>query len=514
MARKRTVRSRREQYRRNVAKARRWNGEEYASLLADPKHRFRSTKTATTDKSNIKSYLQRPVDNADNIAATFRQAYLNSGVISKVIDYYVAHPTYNYSISPVLGNKVYEMDDSMKQSYIDVAYGLDALNIKFFAPYFFREMLIEGASYFYKIEDNTGVVYLKFPSDWCRISSMQDGVYRYRLDISKMKSEVYDSLPTELQQAYDDRLAGNTDDTTKWYDGKWYYVSDLGVAFTVDQNSLFNGGTAISPFAAVLADSISLDKAKDNIEIKDELDTVRLIHSKIPVDSNGEPTLPLKTAQIFDQQMRTRLPDGVVAVTSPTNITNVPLNGSGTSGGFDTVGNTMEQLFYDLGVSGSMFGGTTSSSNVVKESVKKDANWIYTNLFPLLENYYNYEISQIKVKSKAKWKITFIRESNFTLKDDIANYKDQLSYGGSRMDYMAAVGFSPIEVVSKLEFEQNVMDIDSLMVVKPTSNTISSKDSGNGGTTTNNNLNPNKGQVGRPTTDNPTDDTDRINDAQ
>ena len=114
------------------------------------------------------------------------------------------------------------------------------------------------------------------------------------------------------------------------------------------------------------------------------------------------------------------------------------------------------------------------------------------------------------------WNIKFIRESNFTLKDDIANYKDQLSYGGSRMDYLAACGFSPIEVISRLTFEQAI-DIDSLMVVKPTSNTISSKcqNTGNNGPKAPAGItNPNKGKIGRPETDNPTDDTDRLDDAQ
>lgn len=117
----------------------------------------------------------------------------------------------------------------------------------------------------------------------------------------------------------------------------------------------------------------------------------------------------------------------------------------------------------------------------------------------------------------------FIRESNFTLKEDIANYKDQLSYGGSRLDYLASVGFTPDQVISQLSFEQQALDIDSIMVVKPTSNTISSKEAANSsGKATpkapkapNSNINnPNKGNVGRPETDNPTDDTDRLDDAQ
>lgn len=508
MVRNRTPRGRKRTYERNSARTHHNRSSEYVSILADPKSRLQSTQTTTTSKSTIKSYLQRPQQSATSIAGALRSAYVSSGVISKVIDYYQSHPTYNYSISPILGNKVYKTDGNMRADYIDVAYGLMNLNIKFYAPYFFRETLIDGVTYFYKYEDATGVGYLKFPSEWCRVSNIQDGVYRFRIDMSKIKQEIYDMLPTELQQAYDTYHGGGDKDETKWYDNKWYYVED-GVAFTFDPNVIVNGGQAVSPFASVLLDSISLDKAKDNIEIKDNLDTVRILHSKVPVDSNGEPSIPLKHVKLYDELMKARLPEGVKAITTPTNVTNIPLNGAGNSGGYETVGKTLEQVFFDLGAPGAMFGGTTNSANVVKTSIKKDANWIYTNLFPMLESYYNYEISQIKTKSKAKWVIKFIRESNFTLKDDIASYKDQLSFGGSRMDYMAASGMNPEEIISKLEFEQKVLDIDSLMVVKPTSNTISSKNSGNSNGNKNN-LNPVKGEVGRPKTDNPTDDTDRL----
>ena len=84
------------------------------------------------------------------------------------------------------------------------------------------------------------------------------------------------------------------------------------------------------------------------------------------------------------------------------------------------------------------------------------------------------------------------------------------------MDYLAACGLSPIEVISRLTFEQAI-DIDSLMVVKQTSNTISSKgqNTGNNGPKAPAGItNPNKGKIGRPETDNPTDDTDRLDDAQ
>ena len=67
------MRGRRRTYERNIASIRRKNAE-YASVLADPKSRFKPSTNAATEKKNIKSYLQRPADNFATIAATLRQA--------------------------------------------------------------------------------------------------------------------------------------------------------------------------------------------------------------------------------------------------------------------------------------------------------------------------------------------------------------------------------------------------------------------------------------------------------
>ena len=91
------------------------------------------------------------------------------------------------------------------------------------------------------------------------------------------------------------------------------------------------------------------------------------------------------------------------------------------------------------------------------------------------------------------------QHSNFNKDEDLKHLKDAISFGGSRTDYLAALGMSPLEIYSKLSLEQRVLNIDSIMVPKPTSHTLSGTSSG---------------ETGRPSTDNPTDDTDRINDSQ
>ena len=92
------------------------------------------------------------------------------------------------------------------------------------------------------------------------------------------------------------------------------------------------------------------------------------------------------------------------------------------------------------------------------------------------------------------WKMKFVRQSNFTIKDDVAIAEKQLTLGGSRLEFLASTGLSPVEVYGRLLMEQKMLNIDTFMIPKQTSFTMGS-------------------ETGRPTTDNPTDDTDRINDA-
>ncbi|MFT9003224.1 MAG: hypothetical protein ABF991_00785 [Liquorilactobacillus hordei] len=471
---------------------------QFADALADPRARISSTTSATTSKTNILTYLKNPKNNVDAIAATMRNAYNTNGLITRIIDYYLSIPTCNYSLYPVLGNKQYDLDATLSNDYVDVGYGFSQFNLKYFVPYFLREMFINGVSYFYLIQDTNGVEYMEFPTEWCEIYGQSNGVFKFMLDMSKFSEDTIAGMPSEISTAYSSYSSGNTSDPNSWYNGKFYKLSDNGVAFTIDLGALNNGGKAISPFSGLLLDSVSMDQAKSNVEVQDTIDNIRIIHSKIPLNSDGKPTMDVKTAKIYDTQIRNRLPSGVVAVTSPNNLTNVSMAGGGVTSAYDTLNKSSKQIFYDTGVSEGMFGGSTTSANIVKESERKDANWLYGTVFPMLENYYNMLLQTIKVKSKVSWRFKLIRQSNATLKDDLSFLKDQLTLGGSRLEYLAACGLEPIEIISKLQFEQNVLNIDDLMVVKPTSNTLSGSQQNNTNT------------KGRPETDEPTDDTDRL----
>jgi len=229
------------------------------------------------------------------------------------------------------------------------------------------------------------------------------------------------------------------------------------------------------------------------------MDAVRIVHGKIQTDTQGVPMIAPEEASEWMRILRGALPRGVATAVTPFDLENINLSGSGNQSAYSTVSDSQKQLFSSAGVPNAMFGADTKSSNIVKISAQKDANWAFEHIVPAINAYYNSVMKKIKTNSGIKWKFKMFQHSNFNKDEDLKHLKDAISFGGSRTDYLAALGMSPLEIYSKLSLEQRVLNIDSIMVPKPTSHTLSGASSG---------------ETGRPSTDNPTDDTDRINDSQ
>lgn len=472
----------------------------FAETLTDPRGGMSSSSTSlgTADSKRIERMLEDPVSNYVEISSLMNILVRKNGTINSTFKYLTSHLTYNHSIYGVpsiksgLSTSTGTLDD-----YLGAASLLDAYGIKRMAPYFTRQVLINGMAFFYEFKDSKGVGYMEFPISWGRISSFKNGVYRWELDVSQLKEELVVYMPNEIQKAYE-QLNGNAAlDEKRWREDKYYRLSDKGVAFCINPEVMTSSGVAISEFASLLIDSIRLEKAKNNTDLKDELDTVRLVHSKISTDKDGKPTLPAKVADMFNKQVQRGLPEGVISVTNPMEMSHIPLVGSGATKSYEIVDKAQRQIFLSTGTPPSLFGEESASSNVVKLTIQKDASWLYTTILPMLQAYYDSILSSFKTSDGQSYRINFLRQSYFTLDDDSKRYKEALSMGGSRLDYMASIGSEPLEIYSKLIMEQQVLNIDSFMIPKQTSHTLSNDGEGSG----------------RPVEKNPTDDTVRISDS-
>lgn len=460
-----------------------------------------SSQSMLSRPEAIRNLFRDTNANASEIANAMYELWKTNGIVAGTIRYFRSHLTFNHSIYPTMSERSgYDMP-SDPQEYYEMANFTDRFNIKYFAPYFVQQMLLNGVVYLYEISDNNHVGYIEFPAEWGRVKKSDQGLLRWEVDISRIREDS-PVFPNEIRKAYEDMQNGSTD-SDRWRDNKWFTLSDKGFALTLDHN-IMKSGVAVSELANILLDSSTLENAKANIEIKDNLDTVKIVHSKVPTDNQGKVKMSKKLVDKYNDQVNRALPKGVVSIASPLDMTNISLGSAGDKSAYEMVEKAQKQFFLSTGTPANLFGGETSSSRIVETSISKDAFWLYTDLLPVLENYYNYRLQKQRTQSGMNWKIKFLRQSYYTLKDDTEKYQRQLERGGSRLDYLAATGMTPAEVVGKLRMEQEMLDIDSIMLPKQTSHTMSSNSGSSDG----------ESQRGRPETDSPTEDTERLRDRE
>lgn len=450
------------------------------------------------NEARLKQMLKDPSKNSEQIAGISSSMKQVNGIYKSLIKYFSSLLTFDHLLYPVMDNPMAFSEDpsAMQENFAQTAKMLDRLNPKFHLPLFTEKMFSGGAVFLYKLEDSKSVAYQEFPLSLCRIGYIEDGVYRFQIDVSKITDATFESYPKEIQNAYSGFTNGNVE---KLVEGKWYQVSDKGVAFSFDVNTLTQGGVSLPPLASALVDAIKVETAKDEMVDTSKLDNSKIVHSRIQTDEKGRPLMDLPVVHEYHGALKRSLPEGAVAITNPFDTRVMTLNGTGKDGKFALLDKAVDNLYDGSGVSKLLFAGDGTSSQALERSIQVDCQWLYNFLLPMFSNYYNYELKKAGSKGTASWKAKFLQISHFDRSEAIKTAKDQLSYGGSRQEYLAYTGMTPIEVANLLIFEQRVLNIDSIMVAKQTSHTMSGKEESQ--------------EVGAPKAEEPTDTTVRINDS-
>lgn len=461
-----------------------------------------SSSARSISESRLKTMLQDPVKNGVSVAGLSKYMKQVNGMYKNIIRYMSSLLTYDHLLYPILEDPFNFSDNpqDIQLAFNQTAIFIERYNIKYYTPQFVEKIFTSGSTYLYKLEDSKGISYMEMPHNLCRIGYVEDGVYRFQIDVTKLNDTLIEYYPKEIQNAYTGYKNGKTDELIE---SKWYQVSDKGVAFTLDTDVLIQGGISMPPLASALLDAIKIENAKANMEEVDKLENSKIVHSKIETDDRGRPLMDLPVVMEYHNALKKNLPDGSVAITNPFETKSISLNGTGSDGKFTLLDKTVEQLYNDSGVSMMLFAGDGKSSQALESSKKVDCQWLYAYVLPMFANYYNYELKKASKKGSTQWKIKFLNVSYFDQSEAIKTAKDQLSFGGSRLEYLAYTGMTPLQVSNMLVFEQQMLDIDKIMVAKQTSYTQSSKESSNS-----------ESEAGRPEVDSPTDTTVRIKDSQ
>lgn len=438
------------------------------STVGDSKKRKKKSVRGNT-KTNVKNIADNGIQSFEQLQGLSESLANTSGIYSRFILYMSSLLTYDYILYPVLPPKLKKSDSKkLNELFFEVATQVDKVNPKFWFPQFAKSIIKKGEVYTYEIEDKKGIVYKIIPSEYCKRYYMEDGIYRYLVDMSKFDEVSILEYPKELQSAYLLYTNGNTD---RLIEGKWSEVSNKGIGLALDGELEHS----LPFFSYLLSDLVELDGVTKDMDFEiDKLNNVKLIHSELPLDDKGKPTIPFDIAKIYHAALQDNLPENMKAFVNPFKTKEINLHNT-TDRKNSVMQKKIDYIYTNSGISSLLFNNDNATGEALKRSIEVDCMIAYSFLVPIFTNFINYKLNKIN-KGALQYKVSILDISYFNRQERIAQIKDSINYGASRFLYLSCLGLSPLQSYSTLMLEQEILNIDELMQPKQMASTISNKD--------------------------------------
>lgn len=325
----------------------------------------------------------------------------------------------------------------------------------------------EGGTFFVHILDG----------DYCRISSIEDGVFRFAFDFSYFRNHVdqLEYYDKEFQKMYNKYLA---DSTLRWQE----LPLERQICFKVNSD---DPTMDYPPFAGLLQRLISLIDLENLQNVKDELSAYKLLVARLkPLSGTDNPDdfeVDPKTAIKYYNKFIAELPDFINACISPLPIDVISFDDLNTTKDEDMISNSLNNVFRTVG--GVILDNEKSGSTIYEAQIIADMKLAQATLLPQLNRWLNLYFKYIVGDNHAILKY-IDGVCPYTKK---AKRKELLESAQNGFSTVLEVGVLdgklPLETISQLHLERalNLKGATGLMVPLSTSYTLSTKATAGGG---------------------------------
>ena len=406
-------------------------------------------------KDQIAKFLKDPASNEKELRKAMVYIYNASSHIRRLIQYFAGLTDLAYIIAPHKVNLESEDVKKFKVKYQKTADLLDGANIS----NQFSEILtvcFREDTYFGTLrESSDGITLQQLPSDFCQITSREDGVFNVSFDFSYFdsRSNLLPFFSNEFQMKYDmykGKIQSN-------YKGKKWIELDPPHSFAIK----FNQDTpeySTPPFAGVLREVYDIEDYKNLRLSKTELENYAMLVMTLGVDSNGNWVMDFDKAKEFWSNLSSVLPEQIGSILTPMPIEKISFDHSGVAEA-DRITEAENNLWSASGVSSMIFNSKITSSNALLMSIKADQALTYS-VVKSIESMLN---RFLKSKSYSKhFHVFFLDTSRFNRKEVSDMCFKGCQYGMPLVSmYCASLSLNQSDMMSVNWLEEKVLNITS-----------------------------------------------------
>lgn len=406
------------------------------------------------DLDKVKSWLAKPDNDASqkNLRYLVRFLFVSSSHFKRAVLYFATLPMWKYSVE-MYGCSDFDAlePDNVKKKFLETVNYLDVMNLEHELAKISLICWLEDTffGYEYRLKDSFFIQPLD--PNYCRISSIEDGVLNFMFDLSYFSSrkEELDRVDPEFKQKYE--LYEKDRKNYRWQE----LDSNKTVCLKINDNFDFS----IPPLTGILTSLYDIEDFKELKKAKTELENYLLLGFSIPykkgIEGENQFALTLDKALEFYNLACQQLPSQVGALLSPfEKIEAIRVDKSDKS--VNTVEEAESAFYSDAGISKMLFNSTANGASLTK-SIEIDETVVF-KFMKQGERWVNRKLKGFC--KKIYFKIHFLEMTYMSRDSYIKNLKEASMAGvPCKMRYASAIGLSPSSVVHNEYLENSVLGV-------------------------------------------------------
>lgn len=425
-------------------------------------------------KEEIVRMLENPQKNEHQIRELSRFIYIVSSHYRRLIDYYSTILLYHYSIIPIKMQTKKPNEKKFKNAYYYVANECEKYNLPHEATKAMKITIRDGVFFGLYYETSDSFYIKNVEPKYARISSIEDGAYRFSFDLSYFNGKDYllNMYGDDFKNAYyiykGNKEKGIKGDKTK----RWYEPVNCIVLKADESDPLYS----FTPLLDLIMSVLDVDDYKMLKKAKAEIDNYKVLSFLLPTDNEGLPLIDFDLAKKYFSSAIQDLPQNLAAILTPFDVKDMDFQ-KNNSADANNVSDAITTFYETAGVPESLFGGgNISSQGAMLLSVKPDESFVYS-ILQQFERFFNMKIK--KMNLPYEFKIKFSRLSIFNQDEYTNRLAKAAQYSlPAKMEYASSLGMSPSDVLG-MTYLEDLLGLGKTTWNTPliSSNTQSSVDS-------------------------------------
>ena len=338
---------------------------------------------------------------------------------------------------------LYDIKDSakvetMKKAYSSLAAKLESMNLKHEFSKIMKVIPYQDIYCGLVFENQSDFFFQQIDYKICELYQIQDGLYNFRIDLTKIDGTNLTAYPNYVQKAWFDLKDGNANANIN---GQWYSPpADKQICLKMNSQWIFPYPILIS----LIKDILDLDVYKKLKLQSARTDNYKAIAVEVPIDESAvdKPLLTPDTLGIFAEINRESMTDDIGLIhTLGSNAT--PISFKDSSNTRNNVSDAVDEIYNSSGISKEL-GNGSSSGTALTLSVENDSGFIY-GLYRQFERWTNRFIKIRKYNKPAFKFLFYLVDVTIFNRDNVSKrYREAVSLGVTCIDrYLATLDMSP-----------------------------------------------------------------------